>query len=166
MRAIWRGVHEPSRFSSIEGRKNEMSSSGYAPTLTTRLIQADGQHPAHPAINEPGDLPYTLLTTPDVDPPGYGLTFTNPACDQQVQVFIMAFQSLQPNSPTWSNMSVVLPPNSISFGQGLGILKSDLGGADTLWIGAWWNGIYSTTQAYFADHPAGGGHHTVPITVG
>jgi hypothetical protein len=146
-----------------------MPSSGASPYLTTQLIEGDDRHPDHPAINALPDPPFTLLPNPDTDPAYYELRFANSGCDQLVRIYIMAFQSSQPDNPTWSDMSIILSPwtPQTRSAASQSFYKSTLGDADTIWVGVWWDdGTYATAQAYFQDHPAGGGHHTVPITVG
>ena len=146
-----------------------MPSSGANPTMTTKLIQGDDRHPDHPAINPLPNPPFTLLPSPDIDPESYQLGFANSGCDQWVRIYIMAFPSSQPGSPTWSDMSIILAPWTPSSRSAAtqSFLKSGLGDADTLWVGVWWNdGTYATAADYFAAHPEGGGHHTVPILIG
>jgi len=146
-----------------------MPSSGSNPMMNTMLIQGDEREPDHPALSPFPDPPFTLVPVPGSNPEYYQLGFANPGCNQYVRVYIMAFQSSQPSNPIWSDMSIMLAPwtpNSRSAAT-QSLLKSSLGNADTIWAGVWWdNGAYATAQAYFAAHPEGGGHHTVPILIG
>lgn len=143
-----------------------MPSSSANPEFTTSRVPASPPHPAHPAINPQPDMPFTLLT----DPGGsvYSMKFFNSGTDQNVRVYLTAFVT-QPSTPTFSDASLVLPPNyQPPYVHQKSYLKSSLAGATNLWIGCWWDdGTYTTPAAYFAAHPAGdGGHHTVPITTG
>jgi hypothetical protein len=145
-----------------------MASSGSNPTLQTQRIPADEHHPAHPAVIAPANPPFTLLVDPGSDPPTYTITFFNSGTDQTIRIYLMAFLSSQPSNPIWTDDSLTCPPNfQPPYNNPITFDQSDLGDSDTLWIGTWWDdGTYATAQAYFEDHPAGGGHHTVPITVG
>jgi hypothetical protein len=144
-----------------------MPSSSANPTLTTSRIPPQGSHPAHPAVNPPADQPFTLLVNPS-NPLTYSITFFNSGTDQSVRIYLMAFLSSQPSNPIWSDASLTCPPNfQPPYNNTVGFYKASLGNADTLWIGSWWNdGTYATAQDYFAAHPEGGGHHTVPILIG
>jgi hypothetical protein len=142
-----------------------MPSSAANPQFTTTRVAAGPSHPAHPAINPQPVLPFTLLTEPGGAE--YSIRFFNSGTDQNVRVYLMAFLT-QPSSPTWSNMSLTLPPNfQPPYTHTLPFMKNSLLGATNLWIGCWWDdGTYATTAAYFAAHPPGDGHHTQPITIG
>jgi hypothetical protein len=143
-----------------------MPSSSANPEFTTSRIAANPPHDAHPAINPQPVMPFTLLT--DAGGLNYTIRFFNSGTDQSVRVYLMAFKT-QSTDPTWSDNSVVLPPNfQPPYVHTKSFTKASLKEATNLWIGCWWNdNTYATTAAYFAAHPAGeGGHHTVPITTG
>jgi hypothetical protein len=142
-----------------------MPSSSANPQFTTSRIPASPPHPAHPAINPQPDLPFTLLTDPDGQK--YSIRFFNSGTDQRVRVFLKAFVA-DPDNPTWTDMSLALPPNyQPPYVNTLSFFKISLNGATNLWIGCWWDdGTYPTAAAYFAAHPTGVGHHTQPITTG
>jgi hypothetical protein len=111
----------------------------------------------HPALISP-DPPFTLT---QVAPGNYQMTFLN-SLEKTVRIFCQGFA--QPGIPLWSPLDMVLVTRS-SFK--FLFPKSVLGGAATIWLGAWWDdGTYTDAAAFFADHPAGGGHHTVPVTTG
>ena len=142
-----------------------MASSSANPLFTTSGIPANPPHPAHPAINPQPDMPFTLLTNPGgLD---YSIRFFNNGTDQRVRVYLKAFVT-QPSSPTWSDVSLSLPPNSPPPSiHTMHFAKTALNGATTLWIGCWWDDAnYPTAADYFAAHPSGVGHHTQPITTG
>ena len=145
-----------------------MPSSSANPSLNTVRIPVDGNHPAHPAIASPASMPFTLLVNPNSNPVAYSITVFNSGTDQSVRIYVMAFLSSSPSSPIWTDASLTCPPNfQPPYQNTMTFFKSSLGNADTLWIGAWWNdGTYSNAEAYFAAHPEGGSHHTVPIIVG
>ena len=145
-----------------------MSSSGANPTFTTQRIPGDEHHPAHPAVNPPNNPPFTLLVDPGSNPATFTITFFNSSTDQTVRIYLMAFNSSQPSNPLWTSASLTCPPNfQPPYNNPITFNQASLGNSDTLWIGAWWNdGSYATAQAYFAAHPEGGGHHTVPILIG
>jgi hypothetical protein len=87
--------------------------------------------------------------------------------NQQIRIFLKAFLSSQPSNSIWTDSSLVCRVSPPAPYDKVTFYKASLGNSDTLWIGTWWDdGTYATAQAYFTDHPAGGGHHTVPITVG
>jgi hypothetical protein len=142
-----------------------MASSSANPLFTTSKIAANPPHPAHPAINPQPDMPFTLLTNPGGLQ--YSIRFFNSGTDQQVRVYLQAFVT-EPSSPTWSDKSLSLPPNSQPPNvQTINFAKTALNGATNLWLGCWWDdGTYTTAAAYFAAHPSGVGHHTQPITTG
>ena len=82
------------------------------------------------------------------------------------RMYVAAFTT-SVSKPTWTGSLIaeMAAVASISF------TATDLDGGTTLWAGAWWDdGTYPGTEqgvvAYFADHPSGGEHHTVPILVG
>jgi hypothetical protein len=139
-------------------------SSSANPLYNTVLIHVP-DHPDHPAISPRPGGAFTLLPNPDGVT--YQITFNNFHIARTVRVFLKAFVT-DPNSPTWSDMSLVLPSNNqYPWIKALTFPKASLSGARTIWLGAWWDdGTYATTAAYFADHPTGGGHHTQPITSG
>ena len=134
-----------------------MPSSSSTPTFSLYVVAAAPPHPEHPAFTMP-DLPFTLT---QVTPGNYQMTLTN-SLDQTVRVFMRGFT--QQSNPLWSPLDIVLNTRS---GHTVLFTRSLLNGATTLWLGAWWDdGTYTNAAAYFADHPAGGGHHTVPVTTG
>ena len=142
-----------------------MPSSSANPQFTTTRIAANPPHPVHPAINPQPNMPFTLLT--NQGGLTYSIRFFNSGTDQEVCVYVMAFVTDHSN-PTWSDASLVLPPNfQPPYDHTLTFNKASLNGATNLWIGCWWNdGTYATAAAYFAAHPSEVGHHTVPITTG
>jgi hypothetical protein len=143
-------------------------SSSANPTLSTRTVPADGHHVAHPAVNEPDAMPFTLLANSGPAPVTYSLTFDNSGGSQSVRVYLKAFSSANSSETLWSYINVTLAASGNQKNrQTLVVEKSLIGAADTLWVGAWWDdGTYSTADTYFAAHPTGGGHHTVPILIG
>jgi hypothetical protein len=145
-----------------------MASSSANPTLQTRRIAPEGGHPAHPAVNAPDNPPFTLLVDPGSNPATYTITFFNSGTDQTIRIYLMAFLASDPSNPIWTDASLTCPPNfQQPYDNPKTFYKSSLGSSDTLWIGAWWDdGTYTTAQQYFAAHPEGGGHHTVPIVIG
>ena len=130
----------------------------------------------HPFIRLPSPLGpnFTLVKSPNGL---YQLSFSNgmaPSTNNNhaaARVYVAAF-STSVSSPDWTHTQSV-PPNhdrmltivTIDFAPGL------ISGATALWVGSWWDdGTYPDSQpgviAYFADHPSGGSHHTVPIIPG
>jgi len=134
-----------------------MPSSSSNPTFDLYWVPAAPPHPDHPALTMP-DLPFTLT---QVTPGNYQMTFTN-SLERSARIFCLAFT--QQTNPLWSRADVVLATRSL---YKVLLPKSVLNGATTIWLGAWWDdGTYQNAAAYFAAHPSGDGHHTVPITVG
>jgi hypothetical protein len=152
-------------FVAVAKGAHPMPSSAANPQFTTTRVAPSPPHPAHPAINPQPVIPFTLLTEPGGAE--YSIRFFNSGTDQPVRVYLMAFVT-QPSSPTWSNMSLTLPPNyQPPYVHTLPFMKNSLLGATNLWIGCWWDdGTYATTAAYFDAHPTGDGHHTQPIIIG
>ena len=127
------------------------------PTFNLYVIWGTPPHPDHPAVTMP-DVPFTLT---QVTPGNYQMTFTN-SLERSVRIFCQAFT--QSANPLWSTADMVLQTRSSHMRL---FPRSVLNGATNIWLGAWWDdGSYATAAAYFADHPSGGGHHTVPVTIG
>ena len=134
-----------------------MQSSSSNPTFDLYVVSAAPNHPEHPALPMP-DLPFTLT---QVTPGNYQMKFDN-SLEQTVRIFCQGFT--QPANPLWSPLDMVLVTRS---SHTLLFPRSLLNGATTIWLGAWWDdGSYTNAAAYFAAHPPGDGHHTVPITTG
>ena len=134
-----------------------------------KYVPAEGE--THPMVMLPpcDTQPFTLLK--DSSPANtYSIRFHNEMTAGQggntARMYLAAFTT-SVSDPTWtaSVTAEIGAIISISFNT------TDLESGVTLWVGAWWNdGTYPGTEdgvvAYFADHPSGGEHHTVPIMVG
>lgn len=134
-----------------------MSSSSSNPTFTISVVAAKPPHSEHPAFGLP-ELPFTLTQW---SPGNYRITCSNPL-RTNVRIFYQGFKDRA--NPLWNPF-----PEQLAAGttRTLSFAQSSLNGATTIWLGSWWDDDeYPTAVAYFADHPAGGGHHTVPVITG
>ena len=134
-----------------------MPSSSSNPTFAIYVVPAMHPHSEHPAFGQP-ELPFTLTQW---SPGNYRITCRNPL-QKNVRIFYQAFTD-QAN-PLWNPL-----PEQLAAGttRTLSFARSSLNGATTIWLGSCWDDdTYQSAAAYFAAHPAGGGHHTVPVTTG
>jgi len=103
------------------------------------------------------------------------VSFKNDLTSQQdpqnlgVRIFFCAFLDSDPATYIWSN-TLGLAATGSGTQQTQTIPLAAQSAPTTVWIGAWWdNGTYASTPAgiaaYFAAHPSGGMHHTVPIRI-
>jgi hypothetical protein len=128
-------------------------------------------HEAHPMIQLPSGQtqPFTLLK--DTPPPNtYTIEFNNTMTAgpniQNARMYLAAFTTSVSSPNWWSTLSV-----PIGELQQIQFTTADLNGGTSLWAGAWWdNGTFPDSEQgvkdYFAEHPSGGIHHTVPIILG
>lgn len=134
----------------------------------------DPHSQAHPMVQLPSSQsqPFTLLKGPNNT---YNLTFENQIDGNannhhpDARVYIAAFVT-EVSTPTWTH-SVKVPAGTPNNSVEVDIPAADIGSSTHIWMGAWWNdGTYPDTlqgiKDYFAAHPSGGNHHTVPIIPG
>jgi len=84
-----------------------------------------------------------------------------------VRIFILAFHDATPSVPIWRNSFPLAK-------EGTNLQTLPLAGQNvptSFLVGAWWNnGDFRSDEQgvsdYFAHHPVGGVHHTVPIRIG
>ncbi len=117
--------------------------------------------------------PFSLRTDPRTNWYRMWFQFSIPAAQNPnnwgARMFAATFKTSIDN-PIWTTSMPMAVSGVLS--RTLFILQhQDLGEATDLWVGAWWdNGAYGTgtredTLRYFAAHPTGGVHHTVPIRI-
>jgi hypothetical protein len=133
-------------------------------------------HEPHPMVQLPPDQsqPFTLKFDPSTNT--LRVTFKNDLTGEQdpqglgVRIFFCAFLVSQPSTYIWSS-SLGLAASGADRQKTQTVPLAAQTAPTTVWVGAWWdNGTYASTPAgiaaYFAAHPSGGMHHTVPILIG
>ena len=155
-------------FLHFKGDDKLPTSSGSNPTGDLQRVPADEYHHEHPkVVLLDCSTPFTLLPGPNNQ---RTIVFQNPSLGQDVRVFVMGFSGNFPESGQ---------PSNVRFRQAVTLRTGESrtyvvpGGADKLWVGAWWTNdsrfddSESGNTNYFNDHPVGsGGHHTVPVITG
>ena len=132
-------------------------------------------HVAHPMVQLPSSesQPFTLTINPTTNT--YQMSFQNQVTSAQdpngwgVRIYIAAFQTTV-SDPFWID-SVALAASGSDMEKTVTLLVAGQNTTTNIWVGAWWNnGAYGADKdgndRYFAAHPYGGMHHTVPILVG
>ena len=133
------------------------------------------QHVPHPMVQLPSgqSQPFTLLIDPTTNT--YRMSFQNQLTAQQdpdgfgVLIFIAAFHQTVSDS-FWTG-TVALAASGSQMEKTETLLVAGQNTTTNLWVGAWWNnGTYAAdaagVAAYFAAHPSGGVHHSVPVIIG
>ncbi len=132
-------------------------------------------HVPHPMVQLPSgqDQPFTLLIDPTTGT--YRMSFQNQLTAQQDQnrwgvlIFIAAFHTTVQEA-FWTT-TVALAITGTDTEKTATLLVAGENTATSLWVGAWWNnGTFGADEAgvkaYFAAHPSGGVHHSVPVIIG
>jgi hypothetical protein len=162
-----------SRHQNQELAMSEASNPLFPVTLFTP--EHGDAHDPHPMVALPSGQshPFKLLFDPGTNT--LQVSFQNNLTSGQdpqgvgVRIFFCAFEDSDPSTYIWSNTLGLTASGSGTQGSETIPLASQ-NVPTRVWIGAWWdNGTYASTAAgiaaYFAAHPSGGTHHTVPIRI-